>query len=163
MGCSCSLQGNLFEQTEFIYQTKDKSNDKFKEHLKQIYDHLQNIDNKSFKTKAEKKKEEGHAFIESRSFNVIAAESLAYLQSNEQGGIGTEGNPEKDQCNALSSIALAIDGSDEVCKSVLRYPGLLPALLSKMDQIVLSLKTSQETSQKTSQKSSQETPEQVSF
>ena len=159
MGCSCSLQGKLFEQTEFIYRTEPESSDKFKEHLKQIYDHLQKIDSESFKAKVKKKKEEGHIFIESRSFSVIVAESLAYLQSNEQGGIGSEGNPEKDQCNALFSIALATDGSDEVCKSVLRYPGLLPALLSKMDQILLSLKTSQETSQKTSQ----ETPKQVSF
>ena len=86
--------------------------------------------------KRERKCEAGYFVVHSGAFDVIAQKALEDLRSKGQSDIGSDGK----EPYALLSIALATDGSDDVCDAVLQYPKLYEALLFKTREILESLR-----------------------
>lgn len=90
----------------------------------------------NLRKKKERQSAAGIFLVHFGSFDVIAQKALEDLWPKGQSDIGGDGK----EPHALLSIALATDGSDDVCDAVLQYPELYEALLFRTREILESLR-----------------------
>ena len=146
MGCGFSLKKWQTRWQKSFQDFPEESNKENEKDNKKMYEHLKKIADSSFPGNVKKMRKEGTRLIYSGSFGVIGKEVITYLQLKEQSGGDTDqeksGKKESgEKVNyPLLSIRLATDGSDAICEGVLQYEYLFPKLLSKMKELLESVK-----------------------
>ena len=134
-----TLHEELKKKTDFWHNrcASEQQGSSLEENIETIHRELKKIQkDENRRKKKERQSEAGIILVHSGSFDVIAQKALEDLWPKGQSDIGGDGK----EPHALLSIALATDGSDDVCDAVLQYPELYEALLFRTREILESLR-----------------------